>query len=146
VIKGDDGKELRPLHRAPWLRAGEDLPDEVALVERRLAGDFFCAPFGRVKDDIPIHGWAANGTWTKAGAERADSGSVRATYVLHEMIEGAKLTKELTLCPHHPIVYQRHIFDGGAGAIPVAHHAMIHVPGGARLSFSGKTSGFTPAA
>jgi hypothetical protein len=145
VITGDDGKELRPLHRAPWLRSGEDLPDDVALVERRLAGDFFCAPFGRVRSDIPIHGWAANGTWTKAGSERAASGITSARYVLRETIEGAKLTKELMLCPHHPIVYQRHVFDGGEGAIPVAHHAMIHVPGGARLSFSRKASGFTLA-
>jgi hypothetical protein len=145
VITGDDGKELRPLHRAPWVVSGEDLPDGVALVERRLAGDFFCAPFGRVRDDIPIHGWAANGTWTKTGTERASNGAVSATYVLRETIEGAKLTKELTLCPNHPVVYQRHVFDGGQGAIPVAHHAMIHVPGGARLTFSSKASGFTLA-
>jgi hypothetical protein len=143
VIDCAGAKGLRPLHRAPWLRTGEDLPDEVALVERRLAGDFFCAPFGKVSPDIPIHGWAANGTWEKAGSERAANGAVTTTYALRETIEGAALTKHLTLCPDHPVVYQRHVFTGGTGNIPVAHHAMIHVPGGARLSFSSKRSNFT---
>ncbi|MGE3874946.1 MAG: hypothetical protein AB7F74_18500, partial [Parvibaculaceae bacterium] len=145
AIAGEGAEELRPLHRAPWLRSGETLPDEVAPVERRLAGDFFCAPFGRTSPDLPIHGWAANGTWEKAAREHAATGAVTATYRLRETVAGAELTKHLTLCPHHPIVYQRHVFTGGAGAIPVAHHAMIHVPGRARLSFSSKASRFTPA-
>lgn len=144
VIDCEGAKELRPLHRAPWLRSGEALPDSVAPVERRLAGDFFCAPFGRTSPDIPIHGWAANGTWEKAGSNRAASGAVTTTYDLRETVEGARLSKHLTLCPGHPVVYQSHVFEGGAGTIPVAHHAMIHVPGGARLSFSSKASGFTP--
>ncbi len=143
VINCEGAKDLRPLHRAPWVRSGEALPDGVAPVESRLAGDFFCAPFGRTKADIPIHGWAANGTWEKAGSDRAGDGAVTTTYALREAVEGARLVKHLTLCPHHPIVYQSHVFEGGAGAIPVAHHAMIHVPGGARLSFSRKASGFT---
>lgn len=144
VISCEGAKDLRPLHRAPWVRSGENLPKEVALVESRLAGDFFCAPFGRTSPDIPIHGWAANGTWEKAGTDRAANGGITATYALREKVEGASLTKHLTLCPGHPAVYQRHVFESGAGTIPVAHHAMIHVPGGARLSFSSKVSGFTP--
>jgi hypothetical protein len=145
VIACEGARELRPLHRAPWLNSGESLPDEVAPVERRLAGDFFCAPFGRTSPDIPIHGWAANGTWDKVGIEREATGGVTATYRLRETVEGAKLIKRLTLCPNHPIVYQHHVFEGGTGAIPIAHHAMIRVPGGARLSFSSKASRFTPA-
>src|SRR5687767_10922310 len=76
VITGEGAKELRPLHRAPWVRSGEDLPRQVAPVERRLAGDFFCAPFGRTIPDMPIHGWAANGTWEKSGSDRATNGAV----------------------------------------------------------------------
>jgi hypothetical protein len=144
VVAGEGAKELRPLHRAPWVRSGEDLPQQVAPVERRLAGDFFCAPFGRTSPDMPIHGWAANGTWEKSGSDRAANGAVTATYSLRETIEGARLSKHITLCPGHPVVYQRHVFEGGAGNIPIAHHAMLHVPGGARLSFSEKAAGFTP--
>ncbi|MGE0240706.1 MAG: hypothetical protein AB7F09_28430 [Parvibaculaceae bacterium] len=146
VIDCAGARELRPLHRAPWVRAGESLPDTVAPVESRLAGDFFCAPFGKTSPDIPIHGWAANGTWDEAGIARNESGAVTATYVLREAVEGARLTKHLTLCSGHPVVYQRHDFTGGDGRIPVAHHAMLHVPGGARLSFSPKAAGFTPKA
>ena len=143
VIDCAGAKALRPLHKAPWVRNGETLPKEVAPVETRLAGDFFCAPFGKTSPDIPIHGWAANGTWEKSGTERTANGGVTQTYALREKVEGASLTKHLTLSPGHPVVYQRHVFTGGAGNIPVAHHAMIHVPGGARLSFSRKASGFT---
>jgi hypothetical protein len=52
--------------------------------------------------------------------------------------------KEITLRPGHPVVYQRHTLTGGSGAVPIAHHAMLHVPGGARLSFSPKDFGATP--
>ncbi|MGE0004672.1 MAG: hypothetical protein AB7S92_03690 [Parvibaculaceae bacterium] len=146
VIACAGAKDLRPLHRAPWVRAGEELPATVAPVERRLAGDFFCAPFGKTSADMPIHGWAANGDWDEAGTERTAAGAVTVSYRLRQAVEGARLVKHLTLHPGHPVLYQRHVFEGGLGHVPVAHHAMIHVPGGARLSFSGKASCFTPAA
>jgi hypothetical protein len=138
-----DGVSLHPMHRAPWLVAGETLPDHVAPVERKLAGDFFCAPFGRSAADVPIHGAAANGRWREAGQDIAADGSTTARYELGEAILGAILVKEITVRPGQPIVYQRHVFDGGAGHIPVAHHAMVHVPGGAALSFSPKAFGRT---
>ena len=135
---------LRPLHRAPWVESGEALPDFVAPIEARLAGDFFCAPFAQASAEVAIHGWAANGTWDTAGRKTTADGAVTATYRLRQDILGARLTKEITLCPGHPIVYQRHTFEGGEGLLPVAHHAMLHVPGGAQLSFSTKHSGATP--
>lgn len=137
------GQTLRPLHRAPWVRSGEVLPDHVAPVERRLAGDFFCAPFGQSEPGVPIHGWSANGAWDDAGSTVAADGVVIATYSLREAVAGARLTKRIMLCPGQPIVYQTHIFEGGAGHLPVAHHAMVHVPGGAKLSFSPKSGGRT---
>jgi hypothetical protein len=145
VIAADGAGELRPMHRAPWLSSGEPLPPDVAPVERRLAGDFFCAPFAESRAGVPIHGWAANGTWENAGTTLDTYGRVTATYCLRQTIEGARLTKHITLCPGHPVVYQSHVFEGGAGHIPIAHHAMLHVPGGARLSFSTKSRGRTPA-
>ena len=146
VIDAGGGDQLRPLHRAPWVRSGETLPAGVAPVEQRLAGDFFCAPFGRSSPDLPIHGWSANGDWESAGEERTEDGGVTATYRLRQAIEWALLTKRITLRPGHPIVYQSHVFEGGEGHIPIAHHAMVHVPGGARLSFSPKAAGGTLAA
>ena len=146
LIEPAGGTPLRPLHKAPWVRDGEILPDHVAPVERRLAGDFFCAPFGRRGDGLPIHGWAANGEWESAGTETAAGGTVTATYRLRQDVDGARLTKRISLHPGHPIVYQEHVFEGGRGRLPVAHHAMLHVPGGAQLSFSPKTGGGTPAA
>jgi hypothetical protein len=144
VIATETG-DLRPLHRAPWLDGGEVLPDHVAPVERRLAGDFFCAPFGDAGPDVPIHGWPANGTWESAGTAARTGGTMTARYRLRETVEGARLTKEIALRDGHPVVYQTHVFEGGAGKIPVAHHAMLHVPGGARLSFSPKSAGRTPS-
>jgi hypothetical protein len=67
-----------------------------------------------------------------------------ARYRLEQSVSGAELVKEITLVAGQPIVYQRHVFRGGAGHIPIAHHAMIRVPGGARLSFSPKAFGKTP--
>jgi hypothetical protein len=134
---------LQPLHRAPWLRTGEQLPSSVAPVEARLAGDFFCAPFGIPTPDAPIHGWAANGHWVADGGSETADGALTARYRLEQKISGAQLAKEITLVAGQPIVYQRHMFTGDAGLIPIAHHAMIHVPGGAQLSFSPKAFGKT---
>ena len=135
---------LRPLHRAPWVESGEALPGSVAPIEARLAGDFFCAPFGQASADVAIHGWAANGTWEPVGTETGVDGAMTATYRLRQAIQRAQLVKHITLCPGHPIVYQRHVLSGGEGILPVAHHAMLHVPGGAALSFSAKQHGATP--
>ncbi|MDA4844972.1 hypothetical protein [Hoeflea poritis] len=144
VIEPSDGTPaLRPLHKAPWVDAGEDLPDSIDLVERSLAGDFFCAPFGK-QPGTPIHGWTANGTWLPAGTENGADGSLTASYRLQEHVAGASVTKDLTLRPGHPFLYQCHRFRGGQGHLPVGHHAMIRVPGGARLSFSPKRFCVTP--
>ena len=135
---------VRPLHRAPWIDSGEVLPESTALVERQLAGDFFCAPFG-ASPDGPIHGWTANGAWQRLPDTISDDGAHTAHYRLEQQVLGATVDKALTLCPGHPFVYQRHEFAGGSGHMPVSHHAMVRVPGGARLSFSPKAFGVTPA-
>jgi hypothetical protein len=135
---------LQPLHRAPWVRDQEILPPDVAPVEAKLAGDFFCAPFAMAAEDAPIHGWSANGQWKTAGKSEDAEGVLTARYALEQRINGAQLTKEITLVAGQPIVYQQHVFSGGSGHLPIAHHAMIHVPGGAQLSFSPKAFGRTP--
>lgn len=141
IISCDGGRTLRPLHKAPWTRNSETLPDSIPLIERRLAGDFFCAPFAVEQPGVPLHGWSANGDWQRVRSSM--HGSAVGLYNLRQDIDGAKLTKEIRLRPGHPVVYQTHTFSGGTGHIPIAHHAMLHVPGGTRLSFSGKASGRT---
>lgn len=142
-IETDDGTQLRPLHTAPWADDPSSLPESVDLVERQLAGDFFCAPFGG-NEGLPIHGWTANGTWKEAGTTLEDDGAKTISYRLVESVQGADVEKSFTLVPGHPVLYQCHRFTGGSGVLPVAHHAMIRVPGGARLSFSPKQFGVTP--
>lgn len=136
-------KVLRPLHRAPWVGDGETLPENLALVEKQLAGDFFCAPFG-ARPGGPIHGWTANGHWQRIAADDTAKGQSTARYRLEQSVQGATVEKTLSLRAGHPFLYQRHDFTGGSGHMPIAHHAMVHVPGGARLSFSRKAFGVTP--
>ena len=62
------------------------------------------------------------------------SGTLRA--VLDGAIQGATVVKELSVTDGQPFLYQRHLFIGGTGALPVATHAMIAVDDGARISFS----------
>ncbi len=125
----DEGAEIAPLHRAPW--QPDEVPADAPPHQRWLQGDFLAAPMGPGPDGL--HGLPANGTWD---VTPSDPGSLRA--VLVGAIFGATLVKELSVTDEHPFVYQRHLFIGGTGALPVSNHAMIAVPNGARLSFSRK--------
>jgi hypothetical protein len=141
-----DGQRIAPLHRAPWV----DRPDEVPAGEAPhlalLAGDFFCAPFGGspAGSGVPAHGWTANGAWSESARNEQD-GRLEVVFELAERVHGAAVEKRIILRDDHPVVYQVHTLKGGSGHIPIAHHAMIHVPGGASLSFSQKDFGRTPA-
>ncbi|TGR73094.1 hypothetical protein EN832_33995, partial [Mesorhizobium sp. M1C.F.Ca.ET.189.01.1.1] len=58
------GRQLRPLHRAPWVDASETLPQDLPQGTVRLSGDFLCAPFSRSDvEEAPLHGWPANSEW-----------------------------------------------------------------------------------
>jgi hypothetical protein len=140
------GQELRPMHRAPWRAAHERLPADTPVVERNLAGDIFCAPFGANDlDDGPGHGPSANGEWRLADTEAVHGEGKRTSFILEQPVLGARLSKQITLFRGQPIVYERHVFAGGQGQLPVGHHPMIHVPGGAALAFSPKAFGLTAA-
>lgn len=145
AVTAEDGRVTRPLHTAPWTSETAKLPDDIAMVERQLSGDFFCAPFG-VNPDGPIHGATANGFWRAASRVQNRDGAACHTYRLEDRVSGAVVSKTLTVRPDHPVLYQSHRFEGGSGHLPVAHHAMIRVPGGAKLSFSKKQFGITPEA
>ncbi|MFN4203913.1 MAG: hypothetical protein ACK4GM_12715 [Tabrizicola sp.] len=125
----DEGRDIAPLHRAPW--AAAEVPPDAPPHQAWLAGDFLAAPMGA--SEHGLHGRAANGDWQVL---EAPAGTLRA--VLSGAVQGATVVKELSLTDGHPFVYQRHLFIGGTGALPVANHAMVSVPNGARLSFSRK--------
>ena len=139
-----DGRSISMLHKAPWY--GEKMPPDAAPHLGRLAGDFFCAPFGDASaDGAPGHGWPANSAWSEVGTVREGAATV-ARFSLDRPVMGARLVKELRLVDRHPFLYQRHVFTGGRGdRIAVANHAMLSLPHGARLSFSPKRWWETPA-
>lgn len=140
-----DGRTLRPLHRAPWAD-DEAVRRDASLVPnlRALSGDFFCAPFGLSDvEDAPPHGWPANSAWHRLDSV-AFPGGVTARFALERRVMGSRLTKEITLRDGHPFVYQRHIFEGGQGALSLAHHPMVRFSGSGRLSFSPKRFVETP--
>jgi hypothetical protein len=137
-----DGRELTPLHTAPWADDPDlDVDHSVPLVEAKLAGDFFCAPFSTSDvETSPPHGWSANSKW--ALIDSVD-GSLHLR--LDRRVMGAGITKTLTLAKDAPLLYQTHVIEGGEGRISVAHHPMIRVETRARLSVSEKRAALSPA-
>lgn len=125
----DDGATITPLHTAPW--SAEDADPDAPPHQAWLAGDFLAAPFGQGPDGL--HGIPANGDWR---VMRSLPGTLRA--VLEGAVQGATIVKELSVSDDHPFIYQRHLFIGGSGALPVANHAMVALPNGGKLSFSRK--------
>ena len=129
LIVSDQGQEIDLLHRAPW--TASEVPPDAPPHQRWLAGDFLAAPMGA--SDEGLHGLPANGDWQVVASA---PGTLRA--ILSGAVQGATMIKELSVADDHPFVYQRHLFIGGSGALPVANHAMVSVPNGAKLSFSRK--------
>lgn len=125
----DEGAAISPLHQAPWTPA--ELPPDAPTHLRALGGDFLAAPMGPGPGGL--HGPAANGDWA---VTPAPSGTLRA--ILAGEVQGATLVKELSVSDDHPFLYQRHLFIGGSGSLPVCNHAMVDVSTGAKLSFSRK--------
>lgn len=143
AISFEGNPTIRPLHIAPWASEPQKLPEHVPPIERKLRGDFFCAPFAVAGEDTPLHGWSANSDWDLVKSHRMTTSGDYAIYRLRQEIHGSALTKKLSVRHSHPFIYQVHTFEGGQGTIPIAHHAMLHVPGGVALSFSQKINGKT---
>jgi hypothetical protein len=138
-----DGRDIRPLHRAPWAD-DPDLPADMKPGSRGLSGDFLCAPFSANDvDPGPSHGWSANSPWSVVESRPTSDGAF-ARFRLDRTILGATIEKTLTLRNGHPFLYQEHALIGGEGELPVAHHAMTHMAAGGALAFSPKRLAFTP--
>jgi hypothetical protein len=136
-----DGRNVRPMHAAPW--RPEELAPGTPSVLRLLRGDFFCAPFGSdgadPNDPNGTHGLPANGTWRVA--------SLTGTTLDAELdgtVMGAKVTKHVEVRPRENVVYQRHVMTGGAGRLPVGQHAMVHAATPLQLAFAPYTMALTP--
>ncbi len=135
-----DGRQVRPMHVAPW--ANEPLAEELPPILRVLRGDFFCAPFGS-SDVIPgetrVHGLPASGNWrvTNSSANKLDA-------LLDGKVLGATVAKHVEVRPGETVVYQRHTLTGGSGRVPYGHHAMLHADGPLALAFSKRIVALTP--
>lgn len=131
----DGARELHPLHTAHWVEDADVQANDTLLpVEKKLSGDFFCAPFGTCDlVPAPSHGWTANSAWTVSDAQ-----SGQTTMVLDRDVMGARAVKTLRLANDGPLLYQEHLISGGEGGIPVAHHPMVHCASRGRASFSPK--------
>jgi hypothetical protein len=130
---------IDPLHRAPWYGTIDDV-NSIPAVERRLAGDFLCMPFGRsdVTDD-PQHGHTANAPWKVLETE-----AHRVHLRLSVKVMGATVEKEVRLARSAPLLYQSHEIDGGEGRVTLAHHPMVRMAAGGRLAFSPKRAILSP--
>lgn len=139
MVVDSGGRQLRPLHRAPWIdEPREALPKDLPEGTVRLSGDFLCAPFSRSDvEEAPLHGWPANSAWDVVESAATADGW-RAVYRLRHKVMGATVDKILTLRDGHPFLYQEHVFADGHGAVSVAHHPMVAMKGGGRLAFSPK--------
>lgn len=126
------------LHAAPWRDEADVQADPtIPLVNKRLAGDFLCMPFG--KDDLgtdPIHGYPANSPWEVISAD-ATTAHLR----LRLPVRGATIEKRVQI--QGPVLYQTHHVTGGQGAVSFAHHPMAHMAQGGALSFSPKRAVLT---
>jgi len=139
-----DGRRITPLHAAHWLDdAAVQADSALPLVERRLAGDFFCAPFGNSGLPLPIHGWPANSPWEVEEITQTGKGGLARLSLLRP-VQGARLTKVVELSAHDPLVYQTHELTGGDGPLTVAHHPMVRMAGMGWMSYSPKRLAQTP--
>lgn len=129
---------IDPFHAVPWME--EEMPDGTPPHLGRMQGDFFCAPFG-IEGEAPLHGWPANASW-----EVVEVGESHIAARLTEEAQGASVTKRLELRNGEPFLYASHAFEGGAGTVPVANHACLSVPEGARITASPRTWRTPPAA
>ncbi|MBN9021846.1 MAG: hypothetical protein J0H08_07095, partial [Rhizobiales bacterium] len=133
------GRSVMPMHTAPWY--DEPMPADAPPMLRVLRGDFFCAPFGP-NDGIPPgpqHGPPANGAWHLEG-----SGEGWVDTVFEAPVLGARLTKRVEVRPGEAVVYQRHVFEGGEGRLPVGQHAMLRAEHSLHLGFSPRVFAATP--
>jgi hypothetical protein len=129
-----------PMHVAPW--ADEPTDPGLPPILRILRGDFLCAPFGAsdlLADEPRLHGAPCNAPWRFVAGD-----AQRLELELEPALMGARVRKHIRLRPGHAVIYQQHDLEGGAGRIPIGHHAMLRVPEQVYLGSSRWVWGGTP--
>jgi len=139
----DTGGHSQPLHSAPWTHEHFALTQEIPAVDRYLSGDFFCLPFGANTSAVPPHGWTANSEW-KVLSKNIEDNSSELRLQLVKTSSGAVVEKHLKITSRAPLIYQRHLINGGEGQFPLAHHTMTSMKQGGRIFFSPKLFAVTP--
>jgi hypothetical protein len=134
-----DGAQV--LFAAPWRQEAEiQAARSIPLVDRRLGGCFFCAPFG-TNSSGPPHGAPANTRWiVKHQSAQA------VTWRLAQAVNGARITARLSVRDGHPVLYQEHDVAGGQGAMTFAYHPMVQMAAGGTLRMAPKRAALTEGA
>ncbi len=131
TFKSRDGQQISPYYISPWQdEEPANMPAEVLVP---LRGDFFCMPFGGNASEYkgekhPPHGETATGVWSFVDDKTSRPDCSRLTLALDTHIRKGRVTKEISLCEQHPVVYQRHTVHGFVGPTPVGHHATLAMP------------------
>jgi hypothetical protein len=141
----DDGRQLSPLHRAPWVDDAEAVFEATTPPNvKRLSGDFFCAPFGR--NDVveaPRTDGPPTAEWEHVETTRADDHLI-AVFILAHKVMGADGGEAHHAACGPSLHLSGTPFEGGQGAVSAAHHVMVHMQEGGRLAVSPKAFAFTP--
>jgi hypothetical protein len=123
------GRAVQPYHIAPW---AEDPPGGLPPMLQGLRGDFFCLPFGGNAgafegEQHPPHGETANELWSLVDL-RQEGDETSLELSLTTRVRPGRVTKTVSLVEGHPVVYQRHTFEGMEGPMSYGHHAMLRFP------------------
>jgi hypothetical protein len=137
----DSSAPIMPYSIPPWATESDLTP--VPPLLRALRGDFMCSAFGDNGTPfngtaVPPHGDTANGQWALL-EERTTALGTALRLAIELPTQGGRCIGTTVLLENHQFVYQRHDFEGIAGAINPGHHAMLACSsalGSTLLSFS----------
>ena len=135
---------VQPYYIAPWAEEDTSQIDDPILIP--LRGDFFCMPFGANTGDEhgeTTHGTVAGEQWTLFDVVH-DGDLARIRMAMDSIRERWSVTRELMLAPGESVVYSRTTIRGGAGVMPVGHHATLAPSkSGLRITTSALAFGMT---
>jgi hypothetical protein len=144
----DAARPFQPYYISPWQNEALTLGEPVLVP---LRGDFFCMPFGGNtepcgREKHRVHGEPAIGRWKFVDACRCGR-TTSLALSMRTKVRPGKVTKTLWLVDGQNVVYQQDLLEGYGGAMPVGHHAILHVPeeeGALRVSTSPYRFGMVP--
>lgn len=111
---------VEPLSLPPW--RPDEVDGDTPPLLKYLRGDFFCLPFGPVKDG-DYHGECANQRWVLQD-HRIDKLHLR----LASKRPAYEVDKHLHLVRGQRAIYQEHIVKDLQGTYNYGHHAIFHIP------------------